>query len=493
MTIAHRSLHCSSLKWLGAVFFAACFSVSLFADDPPIVDITWAGSQNGDITDISNWTSATPDWEDSFPDFIGTATVGSGVGPYTVTMLGDFTAMQVQNGVSGSGSNLPVITFLMNGYTMNLTSTAASSADASVYLYAYNDAAASLKGYVFDNGIVCANSIWLRGSSGGQGPTLVLQNGTQWFNAGVLTNSNTASSQVEIFSGSVFTATGSGVIYSATGGNGNTNTLRVSGAGSTFVARTDDDTPNDDRRTVNISSNASSAHNYLYVQNGASFSADQVNVGGGHTQLDRNSIGTVLVEGSGTTFEAKWVNLGASRTNVTAGLSGRADAWLVVGDGAEAEIEFLQVLYKAAGETYNATRGRVLLDGGTLLLTGNSVFQANTELKIYLYSPDQDVALTSETDLTISGAKLLFELDDTFEATAGQTISLIDYASLTGEFADLVEGQLITVEGYTFEFTYNLGGASIVGLTVVPEPRVYALIVAVASLGIVALRRRRKA
>lgn len=486
----------------GGLGFLLCFTLvagvhSLRAEDPPFVDLTWAGSQNGDITNINSWTSAAPDWEDSFPDFIGRASVGSGTGPYTVTLSQDFTAQILQNSVSRSGTNLPVVTFLMNGHTMNLTSTGTGADNGSVYLYSFNSAGGSDKGFIFDNGIVNAQSVSLRGSSGGEGPTVVLRNGTQWTNAGIVHFPTTVlSGRVEVLSGSTFTATGSGVVFNLSGATNNTNTLVVSGEDSAFTARTAAATPDANRRTVSVSSGFN-AHNYLFVENAASFSADQVNVGGGASQAERNSQGTVLIDGEGTTFEAKWVNLGASRSNVTSGLVGRGDAWFTVSDGATAEVEFLQALYKPAGTNnsidYDATLGRVILNDGTLLLTGNSTFQANTLLEIYLHSPAQAAALTSTADLTVTGANFSLQLDGSFAASVGEMIALIDYTNLIGEFAGYEEGDIFSVGGYTFEFTYSLDGQSVVGLTVIPEPRVYALLFAAVVLGFVAVRRRRSA
>lgn len=466
--------------------------LSLRAEDPPLVDLTWAGAQNGDITNINSWTSAAPDWEASFPGFINRASVGSGSGGYTVTLSQNFSAQILENGVLKSGEDLPVVTFLLNGNTMNLNSTGTLN-NASVYLYAYNASVASDKGFAFENGTVNAHNIALRGSSGGQGPTLVLRSGTLWTSSGSISfPTSVATGRVDVLSGSTYTATGPGVVYSASGVVNNTNTLSVSGENSAFTARTGAATPDVDRRTVNVNSGFD-AHNYLYVENQASFSADQLNVGGG-TVLERNAQGTVLVDGSGSSFEAKWVNLGASRNSVTAGLAARGDAWFTVSNGATAEIELLQVFYKPAGTNnsidYDATLGRVILDDGTLSLTGNSTFHANTLLQIYLHSPAQAAALTSTADLTVTGADFSVLLDDSFVATAGEKIALINYSNLIGQFAGYDEGDEFTVGGYTFEFTYSLDGANVVGLTVIPEPRVYALLFAAAVLGVALVRRR---
>ncbi len=483
-----------SFPWRFSALLAV-FPIAAFAEDPPIVDITWAGSQNGDITNINSWTSAAEDWEASFPDFIGRASVGSGSGPYTVTLTADFTAQILQNSVTKSGANLPVVTFLMDGNTMNLTATGTVN-NASVYLYSFNATSASDKGFVFDNGFVNAHNVALRGSSGGDGPTLVLQNGTHWTNAGSVTFPTTVyTGLVEVMSGSTFTATGSGVVVNLGSSTGSTTTLRVSGEDSAFNARTPEETPNANRRTVTVGGQFT-AHNYLYVADQAEFTADQVNVGGSTGNLDRNPAGSVFVDGAGTTFEAKWVNVGGARANVTDVVAGRGDAFFTVSDGASAEIEFLQSLYKPAGTVgdveYDATFGRVILDNGSLTLTGDSILQANTLLHIHLYANNQAAALTSTSTFTITNAILGLEIEDSFSATLGDKIALIDYTTLTGQFAGYDEGDEFSIGGYSFQFTYNLDGQNVVGLTVIPEPRAYALLFAAVVLGVVFIRRRKQ-
>lgn len=129
------------------------------------------------------------------------------------------------------------------------------------------------------------------------------------------------------------------------------------------------------------------------------------------------------------------------------------------------------------------------------MVTGFSsrILDAGSELIYWLYSGDYDPGIDVAGSFEIDNAALTINLGDGFSAEAGEEFFLIKRpTTYSGIFDGLAEGATLSIDDYTFEIGYAMGdGSDMIGLTVVPEPRIAAAMAA-AVVGLVVMFRRRR-
>lgn len=229
----------------------------------------------------------------------------------------------------------------------------------------------------------------------------------------------------------------------------------------------------------------------LRIEEGASMTPSRrVIVGNGGT-------GSLYVVGSGVDGNDDIVYSTLSRTTAHSGLFLRGDqstpassgsAYALLKDGGRAIF----------GHGFIAHAGSVLeIDRGLLSITSGSLeqrrFDEGSELIYWLYSGEYDPGILISNTLVIDDATLTIKLGDDFTAGLGETFLLIRNNNLTGTFLGYAEGSLYSVDGYTFEVSYQIldGGNNFVGLTVVPEPAHVGLLVGALVFAVGAVWRRR--
>ncbi len=170
------------------------------------------------------------------------------------------------------------------------------------------------------------------------------------------------------------------------------------------------------------------------------------------------------------------------------GATDTANGHFSVSDGAE--VNFSGVLNIRAN-------GKITIDAASITTstfymrgsTGILEFVLNTGHFDPMFHVTNTTVLNSEGDNSF----LNIVLGDNFTAEVDDTFSLLNYGgNLNGEFFGLEDGQDFAVDGYTFRINYGTGNNSAISLSVVaiPEPGHIALLVGLACLGAVLLRKK---
>lgn len=228
----------------------------------------------------------------------------------------------------------------------------------------------------------------------------------------------------------------------------------------------------------------------IHFKNGATVNATLLIAGRDTSASGTGAVGgkgRFLIEGAGTTVETERLFLsGGSRTTAFSNNNPSPEGigTVQILDGALVETDYL--------EAYE--RGTILINGAQLIVgtvAGSRIHEGAT-LQIGLNSVSQSVALVVNTlDITDSTFELI--LDEGFAADILDEIFLITYAtSLVGEFDGYAEGEVFTIDGFTFQLSYGTrseGGA--VSLTVIPEPRIAAALFGMLAIAVSMLARRR--
>ncbi len=134
--------------------------------------------------------------------------------------------------------------------------------------------------------------------------------------------------------------------------------------------------------------------------------------------------------------------------------------------------------------------GTLTVDAG-FLSAATITFNSGSKLNYTLYSSTADAGITAGT-AALGDTELILALGTGFSGSFGQVFTLLDYStSLTGTFLGLNDGAVIDVDGVLFELSYgDLISADSVTLTVIPEPGVFALLLAACVVAVVIRRRR---
>ncbi len=221
---------------------------------------------------------------------------------------------------------------------------------------------------------------------------------------------------------------------------------------------------------------------------------------GGTVSSTSNSVNMAVNAASEGTLEVTGSN-GSQASRFTAGnlyisgnnSGGGGNALAYFADGGEGVIDNLLVrrtLHEPAEDDPFTTVGVLHIDGGLVTVNNTATFQSDSILRFTLNDPTQAIGLSANV-LDINGALLELVIGDSFSAGLGETILLAEYDSLIGTFFDKAEGSEFSVAGfdYAFEISYVMGDGSTIGLTVVPEPRVYAALFGLLALAVAASRR----
>lgn len=245
-----------------------------------------------------------------------------------------------------------------------------------------------------------------------------------------------------------------------------------------------------------------SGEGLLRVTNGARFIGNsQINVG-----LSSSSDGVIEVIGSGIRdSQVEGSSISSVNFYIGGGLNlsgnpnqvgpldaqGGGNGAVHFLDGGRGVFTNLRVFYTEyepeAGDPFS-TRGSLFINGGQVSVSGSTYFDTSSHIHFGLNSVAQDVAM--DVNNLFAGGILHLIVGESFSANVSDTIGLIEYSSLTGTFDGLNEGSVITVGGYSFELSYSLGGDSIIGLTVIPEPGHAAFLIGLALAAVLFCRLR---
>lgn len=150
---------------------------------------------------------------------------------------------------------------------------------------------------------------------------------------------------------------------------------------------------------------------------------------------------------------------------------------------------------RVEASNYQAVSGSVFtMDGGSFQANAwnadaDSVFQ----LTLHTGQFDAPIILGDEFlgggDATITDSLFELSLEAGFSADLEDVFEVMHYfGDLTGTFAGLSEGDVLTANGYEFQIGYGSGNNDMITLTVIPEPGAVAMLLLAA--GLLGLRRR---
>lgn len=240
----------------------------------------------------------------------------------------------------------------------------------------------------------------------------------------------------------------------------------------------------------------------MEILSGAAFSGFDLALGrkygtGGGADPTRRGNGILIVDGSegihasSVTASRFFIGGGAIASNVAAVGDGSGTA--TFSNGGIGAFNTMRVFHtsEVVDDEPVITWGTLVIDGGHVSVTGTATFDPGSVLRIGLNQVSQNESLLiSELNLD---ATLELTLGVGFSAAISDTIVLIEYQTLSGEFANVGQGDFITIGGYTFEMDYAMGsGSNLIGLTVtaIPEPGNMAVVLGLIALLI--LRAKRK-
>ena len=228
---------------------------------------------------------------------------------------------------------------------------------------------------------------------------------------------------------------------------------------------------------------------HVEVSGGGSFTENTLNIAAAN-----NTIGTLLISGTGSSLAVTNVNLGAFAyfPGVDPNAFTNANATLTIANGANATTSLLNL---------RGSLSTLAADGSTMKVTGannatlsNSAafFDTNATLRMTLDSPLTTLAALEVTNrLHITNAALDILLSGTFSADVDDVFTVADYGALTGTFAGLSENATFSVGGESFRINYGDGTNDSIILTVIPEPSAAGLLLAAGAA--LAIARRRSA
>lgn len=221
----------------------------------------------------------------------------------------------------------------------------------------------------------------------------------------------------------------------------------------------------------------------LEILAGAELTTSRVMNLGQHT----SSSGTLLVSGSGSKL------LSTGNLNVGGYTNSQTGAGTPGGVG-------LATFAAGATATFKAIRtyaespalgrlGTVEFDQSGGVTVDDAIFNADTVVRFALHANNQSVDLTVIDNLVVDGAFLEAFLAPLFEPLVGNSFALIGYGTLEpGAFAN-PNGQVI-IGDKVFAIDYSLGGADVIGLTLIPEPGLGALAAGLVAAALILSRRR---
>lgn len=140
------------------------------------------------------------------------------------------------------------------------------------------------------------------------------------------------------------------------------------------------------------------------------------------------------------------------------------------------------------------SKSTVHVEGGSSLTIAALDGVAGGTLQTVLRSGEFAPLITTRAGATIDGLILVVTIADDFTAEVNDTFRLLAYNNnLAGTFADLDEGDTITVGGYDFLLSYGEGSNDFISLqvTAIPEPGTTAAIFAALALLLVMARMRK--
>lgn len=440
---------------------AAAFLLPLTAG---AVNTTWEGGASGSFNDGNNWSEGVPAAGDAarFVDsgevevtftgsaeieslvFLGTRDAGPPpVDPRLTFVLGSNTL--THTGILRLNyTGLGTMTFVQNGGTINVDTTIGMAWSSSPDI----PAATSRSVMIIENGgkLNGANQLAVGYTSGATGELHI-----------------TGGSLVDI----------GNTVWVGRNGYG---VLRIEGTGSEFN--------HSSTASTHITLGYTGGNGTLEILDGGKLSTSRVmNLGHASNQ----TVATLLVSGEGSNLQSTGnLNVGGYTTSQTSAATPGGTGYATFADGAVATFNVLRTY---AADPSQGRIGTVEFDQSGGVTVAAASFAANSVVRFGLYESGQDADLIVSGDLELDGAFLEIFLSQDFIAKAGDSFSLISYGALIpGMFAN-PDGQIV-IGDWVFAIDYDLGGANVIGLTVVPEPGMVALSAGVAAAAFILFRRR---
>ncbi|MDZ4197775.1 MAG: PEP-CTERM sorting domain-containing protein [Kiritimatiellia bacterium] len=218
----------------------------------------------------------------------------------------------------------------------------------------------------------------------------------------------------------------------------------------------------------------------VFVNNGGKFHA----TGPGGLILGAGEFSTTNNAAALGTLSVSNLNSLARVQNLTIGGTGTGHAEVV-------DQAVLSVYGTGANGAINLNRGSLRVSDASVI--GNHLTAlSGTTVRIELGARDHGeyyVDLANVLTLN-SGVTLDIVALDSFSADIDDTIYLINFLSLSGEFNNLKNGNTFSSNGYDFRFNVDNDTYTEMSLTVIPEPGTLGLIAS--GLGLAAILRRRR-
>lgn len=202
---------------------------------------------------------------------------------------------------------------------------------------------------------------------------------------------------------------------------------------------------------------------------------------------NQNSSGSLLVSGSDSQLTSTGpLYVGGYAISNTAAPTAGGVGLATFADGATATFNVLRTL--ANSPALNRI-GTVEFNQSGGVVVNDATFDPDSVVRFALHADNQSVDLMVVDNLVIGGAILQAYLAPLFEPLVGNSFALIGYGTLVpGTFAN-ADGQVV-IDDMVFAIDYSLGGADVIGLTLIPEPGMSAL--ALGLLAVILILRRRR-
>ncbi len=453
--------------------FFLCANVALAVSLSAAV-IDWDGGSSGNFSDGSSWDGGV------VPGTADTANFAT-AGAVTVTLtVGVAIDNLTFNGTADPGPPVvpPQLTIELNGFQLS----SGLQTDALKALSLGNTGTEERTFSVLGNGTFNVNhrllvhefQIGATGNLASSGFNLVLDNaavirGNR--NTGHLLGQGDSIVSIEVRGGSSLDLNGRTVIA---GGADATTSILVTGTGSTFI--------NSNSGSIRYHNFGTTGTAVMTVEQGGRYESNAYSSLG----LSASGSGEIYVTGSSSTFEmARGLYVGGGLTNDDQTPSAGGSGLFSLADNATATVGLLQTF---AADVDAGRFGQVILDGTVSMTATDAILASGSVLRMGLRDTAQLPNLTVVEELTLNGATLEAWLPTGLTPQIGQSFALIEYGALFGLFGN-PDGEVI-IDGHVFQIDYALGGQDVIGLTVIPEPGLAALVFGCAAFFVV--RRLRK-
>ncbi len=455
------------IKHLAGIPFIAVSAIFLSASLQAQVTSTWEGGASGAFGASGNWSNGVPESTDTarFVD----------AGVVEVTFSTDHhIGLLAYLGVDDPGPPVvsPQLTFVLGSHTL-------TNSDS---MRVNNSTSSGTMTFVQDGGTIVVTSTFgvAWGNVSGVIPAATSRSVVSVENGGILDIGNQmAVGYTSDATGELHITGGSKAEVASTAwvGRNGVGLLSIRGEDSSFVHTS---TGSNNHFSIGHSSGGDGT---LEILDGAVLTTSRVMNLAQHSA----STGTLLVSGSGSELNSSGnLYVGGYINHQTNPPTAGGTALATFEDGASATFSLIRTLAANPG---SGVIGTLEFNQSGGVSVGDAVFDAGSVVRFTLHVNGQSADLVVADELLVSGSILEAFLAPSFEPIIGNSFALISYGTLlSGTFAN--EDGLVVIDDRVFAIDYNLGGADIIGLTLIPEPSAAALFGGIAVVLCVLIRRR---